>query len=74
MVMALRTLNRHAQKSVGSIGNHIITIEMARNPAIDFALGHFSMTDEIPRAGCNKTQSFDSFGSAREKHITRKLL
>ena len=50
MVMALRTLNRHAQKSVGSIGNHIITIEMARNPAIDFAFGYFSMTDEIPRA------------------------
>ena len=74
MVMALRALNRHAQKSVSGIGNHIITIEMARNPAIDFALGHFGMTDVIPRAGRNKTQSFDSFGSAREKHITRKLL
>ena len=74
MVMALRTLNRHAQKSVGSIGNHIITIEMARNPAIDFALGHLCVANEIPRPRRNKTQSFDSFGSAREKHITRKLL
>jgi adenosylmethionine-8-amino-7-oxononanoate aminotransferase len=28
--MALRTLNRHAQKSVSGIGNHIIAIKMAR--------------------------------------------
>ena len=73
VVVALRALDGEAVEGVERVGDHVVAVEVARDFAVDFRLGHFGVTDEIPRAGGDETERLDAVGRVREKLVAGDL-
>ena len=73
VIVTSRTLNRDAAKSVQGSGHHVITIKVASDLTIVFCFRNFHVTDEIPGAGSDESQSQNTIGLIREQSIACQL-
>ncbi len=73
VIMTLRTLDSERTESIHSRGDHIITVQMPRNLAIDLLLGDLGMPNEIPWPGGEKARGHDPINSVRIQSIARDL-
>lgn len=74
MIMAARTLNGGTAENIIGRRNKFIPVQIASFFAVEFGLRDFNVTDEIPGARREKTQSQNSVRNTGIQDISRDLL
>ena len=74
MIVALRAVDGERAEGVDRVTHHVVAIEVARDFAVDFRLGHLGVANEIPRAGGDEAERLDAIGGVREKPLGAQLL
>ena len=72
-MVALSATHRGTAQALKNGTDHVVTIEVSGDLAVDFGLGDFRMTNEVPRPGGDEASGFDTIDRARPKDITGEL-
>ena len=73
VVVALGALDRQAVEGLEGVDRHVIAVEVAGDFAVELGLGHFGVTDEIPRSGGDESQCFEPVAGSGEQDIPGHL-
>ena len=74
VIVALGALDSEAIERLNRVHDHVVTVQVARDFAVDFRLRHLLVANQVPRAGGEEAQGLDAVTSKGKQNISRDLL